>query len=102
MADVPAREGSSRAIPYAVIAIVCVPIAVAYFVALRNVEGFRFGHPFALALIPPAVALVAWAGLVRAPERRGLLTYSRAAELSAQRPGLVARLRDLPTVLRLA
>ncbi|HVT09093.1 MAG TPA: VWA domain-containing protein [Polyangia bacterium] len=102
MAESRRADGSSRAIPYALIAAVCVPIAVAYFVALRNVEGFRFAHPFALTLIPPAVALVAWAGLVRAPERRGLFTYSRAAELSAQRPGLVARLRDLPTVLRLA
>jgi Ca-activated chloride channel family protein len=34
--------------------------------------------------------------------RRGLFVYSRAAELGAKRPGLVARLRDLPTVLRLA
>jgi len=38
----------------------------------------------------------------RAPGRRGLFVYSRAAELSAQPAGLVARLRDLPTVLRLA
>ena len=49
-----------------------------------------------------AVALCAWAGLARAPGRRGLFVYSRAADLHAQRPGLVARLRDLPTVLRLA
>lgn len=95
-------EERQLAIPYRLIAVVFVPIAVGYFVLLRNVEGFQFAHPFALALIPPAVALVAWAGLVRAPARRGVLTYSRAAELAAQRPGLVARLRDLPTVLRLA
>jgi Ca-activated chloride channel family protein len=78
------------------------PLAAGYFWLLRDVEGFRFAHPFALALIPPAVALCAWAGLVRAPGRRGLFVYSRAAELSAQPAGLVARLRDLPTVLRLA
>ncbi len=95
-------EPKPRSIPYALIAIVCLPIAVAYFVLLRDVEGFRFAHPFALALIPPAVALVGWAGLTRAPGRRGVFTYSRAAELAAQRPGLVTRLRDLPTVLRLA
>jgi Ca-activated chloride channel family protein len=90
------------AIPYALIAIVFVPLAAWYFAQLRDVEGFRFAHPFALALIPPAVALVAWAGLARAPGRRGLFVYSRAAELKVERPGLVARLRDLPVVLRLA
>jgi Ca-activated chloride channel family protein len=89
-------------IPYALIAIVFAPLCAAYFWMLRDVEGFRFAHPYALALIPPAVALCAWAGLVRAPGRRGLFVYSRAAELQAQRPGLVARLRDLPIVLRLA
>jgi len=95
----PTRE---TPIPYALIAIVFAPLAAGYFWLLRDVEGFRFAHPFALALIPPAVALCAWAGLVRAPGRRGLFIYSRAAELQAQRPGLVARLRDLPMVLRLA
>lgn len=94
-----ARPGQ---IPYALIAMVFAPLAAGYFWLLRDVEGFRFAHPFALALIPPAVALCAWAGLVRAPGRRGLFVYSRAAELSAQPAGLVARLRDLPTVLRLA
>src|SRR5262249_46521800 len=51
---------------------------------------------------PIAVALVLWAGLRRGPARRGLFAYSRASELAAQRGGLVARLRDLPLVLRLA
>jgi Ca-activated chloride channel homolog len=96
-----AQRSRRGAIPYALIAVVFVPLAAGYFALLRDVEGFRFAHPFALALIPPAVALVAWAGLVRAPGRRGLFVYSRAAELGAQRPGLVARLRDLPLVLRL-
>jgi Ca-activated chloride channel family protein len=89
-------------IPYRLIAAVFIPLAVAYAVLLRNVEGFRFAHPLALAAIPVAVALVLWFGLARAPARRGLYVYSRAAELGGQRPGLVARLRDLPTVLRLA
>jgi Ca-activated chloride channel family protein len=89
-------------IPYALIAIVFVPLAVAYLAFLRNIEGFRFAHPAALALIPLAVALVLWAGLRRGPARRGLFAYSRAGELAAQRGGLVARLRDLPLVLRLA
>jgi Ca-activated chloride channel family protein len=100
---VPETKPQPRApIPYALIAMVFAPLCAGYFWMLRDVEGFRFAHPFALALIPPAVALCAWAGLARAPGRRGLYVYSRAAELQAEKPGLVARLRDLPVVLRLA
>jgi Ca-activated chloride channel family protein len=95
-------EKRAAPIPFALIGAVFGPLAAAYLWLLRNVEGFRFAHPYALALIPPAVALVLWAGLRRAPGRRGLFAYSRAGELALQRGGLVARLRDLPTVLRLA
>jgi Ca-activated chloride channel family protein len=96
-----AANGRAR-IPYWLIAAVFAPLAGAYVGLLRNVEGFRFAHPWVLALIPPAVALVLWLGLGRGPARRALFLHSRAAELGMQRPGLVARLRDLPTVLRLA
>jgi Ca-activated chloride channel family protein len=97
------RDTNGRArIPYWLIAAVFAPLAGAYVGMLRNVEGFRFAHPWALALIPPAVALVLWLGLGRGPGQRALFRHSRAGELAAQRPGLVGRLRDLPTVLRLA
>jgi Ca-activated chloride channel family protein len=89
-------------IPYWLIAALFAPLAGAYVGMLRNVEGFRFAHPWVLALIPPAVALILWLGLGRGAGRRALFLHSRATELGAQRPGLVARLRDLPTVLRLA
>lgn len=89
-------------IPYALIAAVLAPVTAGYVWALRNAEGFRFAHPGALALIPIGIALVLWAGLRRGPRRRGVLTYSRASELAARPAGLVARLRDLPVVLRLA
>jgi Ca-activated chloride channel homolog len=93
---------SGPAIPWRLLAGFFVPAAIAYLWLLRGEEGFRFAHPGALALIPVAVALVAWTGFRRAGERQPALVYSRAAELGA-RParGLVARLRDLPTVLRL-
>jgi Ca-activated chloride channel family protein len=96
-----ARPSRAR-IPYAVLAAVFVPLAVAYAVLLRNVEGLRFAHPGALALIPIAVALVLWAGLRRGPARRAAFSYSRASELGAQPRGLVSRLADLPLALRLA
>jgi Ca-activated chloride channel homolog len=89
-------------IPYALIAAVLAPLSAGYVWVLRGAEGFRFAHPGALALIPIAVALVLWAGMRRAPARRGVLTYSRASELGARRPGWVARVQDLPLVLRLA
>ena len=59
-------------IPTLLIAAVFVPLAVAYALLLRNVEGFRFAHPWLLALIPPAVALVLWMELGKAPARRAL------------------------------
>jgi Ca-activated chloride channel family protein len=89
-------------IPYALLVAVFAPLALAYAWLLRNVEGFRFAHPGALALVPIAVALVLWAGLHRGPGRRGVFGYSRAGELRAQRRGLVSRLAELPLVLRLA
>src|SRR5262245_12148722 len=91
-----------RRIPYLLIAAVFAPLAAWYALLLRNVEGFRFAHPVVLALIPPAVAFVLWMELGRATKRRALFLYSRTTELGMQRPGIVARLRDLPTVLRLA
>jgi Ca-activated chloride channel family protein len=95
-------EPARAKLPYALIAAVFVPLAVAYLVLLRNVEGFRFAHPGALALIPISVALVLWAGLYRGPARRGVFAYSRTGELRAQKRGFVAHLAELPIVLRVA
>jgi Ca-activated chloride channel family protein len=89
-------------IPWGLIGVVFAPLAGVYAGMLRNVEGFRFAHPYLLALIPPVVALVLWMEIGRAAKNRALFLYSRAADLGRQRPGLVARLRDLPTVMRLA
>jgi Ca-activated chloride channel homolog len=88
-------------IPYGLIALVFVPAAVAYLWFLRTTESFRFARPAALALIPIAVALVLWAGVRRGAGRRAVLVHSRASELGAQKRGIVARLADLPLVLRL-
>jgi Ca-activated chloride channel family protein len=97
-----ARRRARGKIPYGVIAAVIVPVAGVYAWLFRNVVGLGFAHPGALALIPLAVALVLWAGLRQAPGRAGVLAYSRASELGARPPGLVARLKDLPVALRLA
>jgi Ca-activated chloride channel family protein len=80
---------------------VFLPATAAYLWFLRTVEGFRFGHPAALALIPLAVALVLFAGVRRAPGRRAVLVHSRATELGRRKRGLIARAADLPVVLRL-
>jgi Ca-activated chloride channel family protein len=90
-----------RPIPFGLIAALFVPATAAYLWLLRIEEGFRFAHPGALALCPIAVALVAWTGFRRPGDREAALLYSRTSELGARRPGLVARLGDLPTVLRL-
>jgi Ca-activated chloride channel family protein len=66
---------------------------------LRGLVTFRFGQPWFLAAIPVAFALVLWLGLRRG--HAAFLVHSRAGELGARRPGLWARLRDLPLALRL-
>jgi len=98
----PVTAPARARIPYGLVAAVFAPLIAAYLVLLRNVEGFRFAHPGALALVPIAVALVLWTGLRRGPTRRGVFAYSRASELAAQPRGFVVRLAELPLVLRLA
>ena len=93
-------------IPYGLIAAVFVPATVGYLWLLRSLPNLRFAHPFALALIPIAVALVLWAGLRRGPGRRAVLVHSRATEIggakiNGRHRGLVSRLAELPLVLRL-
>jgi len=98
----PASTPGRAPIPYLLLVAVFLPLAIGHLALLRDVEGFRFAHPGALALVPIAVALVLWAGLRRGPTRRGVFSYSRASELRAQPRGFVARLADLPMVLRVA
>ncbi len=93
--------GPRPRLPYALLAAVFVPAAAAYVWFLRQLPNLRFAHPYALALLPIAIALVLWAGIVRGPARRAVLVHSRAAELGARKRGLVAHLRELPIVLRL-
>jgi Ca-activated chloride channel homolog len=101
-----ADGGAKRArtpgpIPFGLIAAVFVPAVIAYAWLLRREEGLRFAHPGALGLIPIAVALVGWTGFRGPRDRRAALIYSRATELGARGRGVVLRLKDLPTVLRL-
>jgi Ca-activated chloride channel family protein len=101
VAEPGSRAAPARAVRVSLIVALFVPTVVVYVWLLRNEEGFRFAHPGALALVPIAVALVAWTGFRAPGDRRATLLYSRATELSLRRPGIVARLKDLPTVLRL-
>ena len=101
MAERTPRLGPPR-LPLALIAAVFVPLTLVYLWLLRGAEGFRFAHPGALALIPLGVALVAWTAFGRRADRSAPLRHSRASELARQAPGLVARFRELPSVLRLA
>ncbi|HEY0713312.1 MAG TPA: VWA domain-containing protein [Polyangia bacterium] len=91
-----------RRFAWGLLAAVFVPIALAYGYWLRTLESLRFAHPWALLLIPMALGLIAFAGIRRGQARRPVLMFSRAAELGATRPGWVARLAELPLVLRLA
>lgn len=86
-------------IPYRLLALLFVPAAAVYFWLLRGLITFRFAHPYILIAIPVALALVAWLGIRRT--RPAFLVHSRASELGKLRPGLMARLRDLPIALRM-
>jgi Ca-activated chloride channel family protein len=86
-------------IPYRFLAILFVPAVLIYLALFRDLVTFRFAHPWLLAVIPIGFALVIWLGIKRG--RPAFLVHSRASELGAHRQGLLARLRDLPTALRL-
>jgi Ca-activated chloride channel family protein len=86
-------------IPYRLLALLFVPAAVVYVGMFRGLITFRFAHPYVLAALPVALALVAWLGIRRT--RPAFLVHSRASELGKLRPGLMARVRDLPVALRM-
>ena len=96
-----AQDRAHAPIPYGLIAAVFVPATIIYLWVLRTLPNLRFRHPYALALIPIAVALVLWAGLRRGPGRRAVLVHSRATEIAGKRRGWVSRAAELPLVLRL-
>ncbi len=97
----PKKTTKAGPIPLGIIAAVFVPVALAYFWLLRLAEDFRFAHPWALVLIPVAAFLMLWVGTRRTAGTRAVLVHARAGELGRRKPGLVARLADLPFVLRL-
>jgi len=78
------RNNGRARIPYLLIAVVFAPLAGAYAGMLRNVEGFRFAHPWFLLLIPAVVALVLWLGLGRSAGRRVMTRRSYAASCVSQ------------------
>src|SRR5688572_8886043 len=95
----PAERKPGR-MPWVLLALVFVPAMAGYAFWFRSLESLRFAHPLALATIPLAVALVLWAGVKRGEGRRPVLVFSRAGELGRGSRGLIARLADLPVVLR--
>jgi Ca-activated chloride channel family protein len=99
--EIARRDQRRGRVPWALVVAVFLPVAVAYGVWLRTLESLRFAHPYALLLIPLGLGLVLFAAVRRGQQRRPVLTFSRASELLASKRGIVARLADLPTVLRL-
>ena len=87
-------------VPWIQLGLLVVALAGAYVYAFRNAGGFRFGHKYALLMLPLAAALVVLSSWWWRPSRAGTLRYARARELAAIKPGLVARLKDVPAVLR--
>jgi len=88
-------------IPWRLIAAILLPALAAFAWVLRGAEGFRFAHPGALVLGPLAAGLILWTTFGRRADRVAVFRHPRATELGRKAPGLVARLRHLPLVLRL-
>ncbi len=59
----------------------------------------RLTHPWALLLLL-ALPLVCWLSFHREKRRSGVLLFSRARDLAAVGPGMLARVRKVPAVLR--
>ncbi len=88
-------------VPWALIAVAFALIAAVYAWTMRDAGGFRFAHKYALALLPLSAALIILAGWWWRPQRTGTMRHARTHEFALQKPGLVARLKDVPQVLRL-
>jgi Ca-activated chloride channel family protein len=88
-------------LPLRLMGAVFVPAIAAFVWVLRGAEGFRFAHPGALVLGPLAAGLILWTSFRRRADRVASFRHPRATELAARPPGLIARLRHLPLVLRL-
>lgn len=88
-------------LPLRLVAALFVPAIAAFVWVLRGAEGFRLAHPGALVLGPLAAGLILWTSFGRRADRVASFRHPRATELGARPPGLVARLRHLPLVLRL-
>jgi len=97
----PAESAVRRPIPVRVLVLLLIFTGAAYGYVLRNEEGFRFAHPFALLLAPLAVAMILWTTYRRPRDRLATFRYPRAAVLAGGGRGVVSRLRDLPVILRL-
>jgi Ca-activated chloride channel family protein len=85
-------------IPWRSLLALFLPAAAVYVALFRGLITFRFAHPWFLPLVPLLLGLVLWLGIRR--WRAAYLVHSRASELGAFRPGLLARLRELPSALR--
>jgi Ca-activated chloride channel family protein len=96
-ADPPVR----RPIPVRVLVLLLLFTGALSAYLLRNEEGFRFAHPFALLLAPLAVAMILWTTYRRPRDRLATFRYPRAAMVGRGPRGVVSRLRDLPVILRL-
>jgi Ca-activated chloride channel homolog len=86
-------------VPYRLLALLFVPAALVYVWLFRGLITFRFAHLWLLGAVPVVLGLIIGVGIRRS--RPAFIVHSRASELGKQRPGLMARLRDLPVALRL-
>ena len=88
-------------VPWPLIGVAVGLLIAVYAWMMRDAGGFRFAHKYALLLLPLATALIVLAGWRWRSGRTGTLRHARAHELASHKAGWVARLKDVPLVLRL-
>jgi Ca-activated chloride channel family protein len=96
------RRIGAALVPYALLAVVGGLVALWLWQDIddiRGIEAVALDDPWGLALVGGA-ALAWWAGIHLRRRRGATFLFSRVPDLAATRPGWVARLSSLPTVLR--
>ena len=94
------RRVARALVPWALLAILGAAAVVIYQQLIRPARGgLALEHPFALLLLLGPL-LAAWVGFHLRARRAASLSFSRVGDLGRLRPGMVARLSSIPTVLR--
>ena len=97
------RRWFDHVIPYLILILIAGPLAmwmVDHVDSARGEETLTWHDPWALLLLGGCL-LIAWVGFHLRQSRAPTFAFSRVGELAMGRRGFIARLAELPTILRI-